>query len=56
MYHIVFCNVLQYLTLFEVNICCDIYFSINGIRTGGQFKNVNFTTDSQHHKKLKSID
>ena len=30
-----------------------ILFSINGLRTGGWFKNVNITTDPQHRKKLK---
>ena len=28
-------------------------FTINGLRTGGQFKNVNIITDRQHHTKLK---
>ena len=28
-------------------------FTINGLHTGMQFKNVNITTDPQHHTELK---
>ena len=46
-------HLFSFICLVMIYFVIIIDFSINGLRTGGKFKDFNVTTDSHHRTKLK---